>query len=631
MRDLTRPAARPALGRLALVLAAALAGGCAGRGVGRDPIPALPYDGFVVDSGAVNPWTDLVPENDPDPFQFVIMADRTGEAREGVFEDAVRKVNLLGPEFVVCIGDLIEGKEEDAAEIDHEWTEFLEILRPLRMPFFFVPGNHDISNDLAARKWDAHFGRSFYHFVYRRALFLVLNTERMSAGTISDDQVAYVRKVLAANPKVRWTCVFMHKPLWLSRDQTGWETVEALLKGRPYSVFAGHDHVYTKYVRGGRTCIKFATTGGVSALEGPEDGTFDQVAWVTLTDEGPRIANLALDGIFDEDLVTEQTGPLAAAVARAFASDPLLVEGDAFDARTVRLTLANAADFPMKVRAAFGPNPHLVPAPDVIERTVRPKAAETVDVQLVPAGSVPPDAIAPLGLAWTVTCDVPGQRPFQRQGTHWMLVERVRPCPPAPRAVTVDGRLEEWGDLPNLCREPAEVRRDPKTWSGPADGRFRFAVAHDDACLYLAVEVTDDVLVLDPRKAVWDQDGIEVRLDARPEPERSAGRGTGEFQDILLAALSPAAEGGERVCYGRDRLPEGTRVACVRTGTGYAAEIAIPSAYLDAKQGKAWEAFRLNVAVDDFDGPEDRGSQLWWRPDWRHDKNYAGSGTFRRR
>lgn len=307
------------------------------------------------------------------------------------------------------------------------------------------------------------------------------------------------------------------------------------------------------------------------------------------------------------------------------------MEGDAFDSRTVGVRLTNAADLPMKVRATFRANADLRPTPTVIERTVPPKGTEAVDVRLEAPPAAQAGAIAPLALDWAIAFEVPDGPTFRKEGTHWMVVEPVRGCPRRGGAVAIDGRLDDWPALPLECREPAEIRRDPKTWSGPTDGRFRFAVAHDDACLYLAIEVTDDELTLDPKKAVWDQDGIEVRLDARPDPARSGGRGGGEFQDILLIALSPAAEGAEMVCHNRDRLPEGTKVACVRTQTGYAAEIAVPAAYLDAKQGKAWEALRLNVAIDDFDGPKDRGAQLWWRPDWRHDGNYAGSGTFKRR
>src|SRR5690606_12598337 len=56
-----------------------------------------------------NPWTHLKLNNKPGNFQFVIVSDRHGGGRRGVFEDAVRKINLLQPEFVISVGDLIQG------------------------------------------------------------------------------------------------------------------------------------------------------------------------------------------------------------------------------------------------------------------------------------------------------------------------------------------------------------------------------------------------------------------------------------------------------------------------------------------------------------------------------------------
>ena len=57
----------------------------------------------------LNPWSSLDLNNDPNNFQFAIVTDRTGGHRAGVFPDAIRKLNLLQPEFVISVGDLIEG------------------------------------------------------------------------------------------------------------------------------------------------------------------------------------------------------------------------------------------------------------------------------------------------------------------------------------------------------------------------------------------------------------------------------------------------------------------------------------------------------------------------------------------
>jgi len=87
-------------------------------------------------AGRANPWTHLNLNNNPINFQFVILSDRTGGARPGVFADAVRKTNLLEPEFVICIGDLIEGHTEEPAKLEHQWNQFEALVDRLDMPFF---------------------------------------------------------------------------------------------------------------------------------------------------------------------------------------------------------------------------------------------------------------------------------------------------------------------------------------------------------------------------------------------------------------------------------------------------------------------------------------------------------------
>ncbi|MFN8854088.1 MAG: hypothetical protein ACK50P_00890, partial [Planctomycetaceae bacterium] len=51
-----------------------------------------------------NPWTNQPVNRSPGDFQFAIVTDRTGGRRPGIFTEAVRKLNLLQPEFVISVG-----------------------------------------------------------------------------------------------------------------------------------------------------------------------------------------------------------------------------------------------------------------------------------------------------------------------------------------------------------------------------------------------------------------------------------------------------------------------------------------------------------------------------------------------
>ncbi len=265
-----------------------------------------PQGDLVIELENRNPWTHLRVNNNPHNFQFLIVSDRTGGHRPKIFSQAVHQVNLLQPEFVLSVGDLIEGYTEDKEQIDKEWKEFQSYVNKLKMPFFYVPGNHDYTNEVMTREWKQRFGRSYYHFVYKDVLFLLLNTDDPPGrgGNISQEQIEFARKVLKENRKVRWTIVAMHKPLWSYRnlEENGWLEVEKALGERPYTVFAGHRHHYYKFKRNGRNYYQLATTGGGSRLRGIKYGEFDHVVWVTMSDKGPVLANIMLDGIYPENL-----------------------------------------------------------------------------------------------------------------------------------------------------------------------------------------------------------------------------------------------------------------------------------------------------------------------------------------
>ena len=263
-------------------------------------------DELTIDvSSRANPWTHLRLNNDPDNFQFAIVGDRTGDIREGIFKDAVWKVNDLQPEFVMCVGDLIEGYTEEEDELNQQWDQFNNIVGKFEMPFFYVVGNHDITNEIMLPIWKQRLGRQYYHFIYRNVLFLCLNSEdpprAHEFSNFGDVQLEYFKDVLEDNADVRWTLVFLHKPMWDYGDTTNWAKMERLLSGRAYTVFAGHEHEYAKAVRNGQNYYRLATTGGGSGLTGLEDGSFDHIMWVTMTDQGPKVVNLMLDGIFDDD------------------------------------------------------------------------------------------------------------------------------------------------------------------------------------------------------------------------------------------------------------------------------------------------------------------------------------------
>ena len=285
-----------------------------------------------------NPWTHLRFNNDPDNFQFAIVSDRTGGHREGVFGKAVDRLNWLMPEFVMSVGDLIEGYSEDSAEVAAQWAEFDSILAPLEMPFFFVPGNHDISimDDISHREmydqWMARYGKTYYHFIYKDVLFIAMNTNDGEGEMFGEDQIAYALQALEDHPEVRWTFLFMHHPIWRYGELTGFDRIEAALEGRTHTVIAGHTHHYLYEERNDQNYYVLGTTGGGSQLRGPKFGEYDHITWVTMTDNGPKLINLALNGMIDHDITDVASMELARALINNMEVDyQFLANGDMVD------------------------------------------------------------------------------------------------------------------------------------------------------------------------------------------------------------------------------------------------------------------------------------------------------------
>lgn len=279
-----------------------LVGAVAYSGMSRQDAPST-------DTGGKTPWTSLQFNNADDTFRFAIVSDRTGGHREGIFAKAVAQLNLMQPEFVLSVGDLIEGYSDKQPAIEGMWKEFDGFIGKLTMPFFHVPGNHDTANTVMAQYWKNKFGKLYYHFLYKNVLFLCAHTEDFPAGQkqatrISPEQTAYFAKVLEENKNVRHTIVAMHKPVWVQNnaDEIGYTAFEKLLLDRPYTVFAGHVHHYRKFVRHGRNYYQLATTGGGSKLRGLDYGEFDHITWITMKKDTPVLANVLLNGILPEDL-----------------------------------------------------------------------------------------------------------------------------------------------------------------------------------------------------------------------------------------------------------------------------------------------------------------------------------------
>ena len=369
------------------------------------------------------PWTDKDFKNDPAAFQFAIITDRTGGHRAGVFGKAIEKLNLLQPEFVMCVGDLIEGYTKDSLEVNRQWDEFNSILSDLQMRFFYLPGNHDISNSMMHNQWIDRYGKSYYHFKYGDVLFLAFDTNDGDGVLFSKEQVDYFKKAIQENSDVRWTLLFMHHPIWNYREFNGFQEIENLLKDRPYTVYAGHNHRYMHTQRQERNYYILATTGGGSRLLGPKFGQYDHITWVTMSSEGPKMINLQLEGMLNHDISNPETAAMAKSLMNAANFEFVVLNSTTssskFQKGSVYLNIDNTADVPILFKGQFYHNHQLNPENKEIDYSIPAGSSQliTLEVEAIKE-NLDTAQIDPLELDWIMAYQTAKlETPFELNGT----------------------------------------------------------------------------------------------------------------------------------------------------------------------------------------------------------------------
>jgi len=305
-------------------------------------MPAFEYDQNAF-QGA-KPWSSEKFNNKPENFQFAIIGDRSGGTNPlGTFDRAIEQLNWMQPEFVMSVGDYVEGYTAKLDVMEDQWNEFDDIVAKLKMPFFYVRGNHDINTPITRSAWTERRGPSYYSFKYKNVLFIALDTEGSEEShapeleadlseyndlnitdpekakafavevnlmdrvmeivaeeppqiEFSEEQINWFEKVLKDNQDVRWTLVFLHQPVWNNPSES-FKKMDAKIQDRNFTFFAGHTHYYDYDLINGHEYITLASAGATIVADGP--GNVDMISWVTMTENGPEIAGIALKGIFD--------------------------------------------------------------------------------------------------------------------------------------------------------------------------------------------------------------------------------------------------------------------------------------------------------------------------------------------
>jgi len=512
-----------------------------------------------------------------DSFRFVIMGDRTGGHVEGVWAQAVEEVNTLAPDFVMCVGDLIEGYTEDPAELDGMWEEFVALTSRLNAPFFFCPGNHDVSNDMMLREYTARWGengKSYYSFDYRGCHFVILDS--MTAKRLPDfaeEQFTWLEADLAKAEHAQCVLIFYHHRAQQD-DPAFWARMLTLADKDKTIIFNGHWHRHVFENDDGIAVYGLGTTGGAIGPDAHDLGQFHMVAQVTVRDGKPNVAVIPVGQVLPGDFLTDQMLEERQAITESLWISPRATPTG------LEITLRQGNPTQQTLRAQM-----TCVGNDGVAR------CQPVEIAVAPGQTGQARLISHGGLGARIHCSYS----FTSKSLKQDSMTFSQPLPhlvAVPQAkITADGDPSEWEDIAVVAQK---ARKDP------ADSSVAVRLAHDGRHLHLLVEVRDECIYTDDPSTVHN-DSIElywhVPKHEQTQPLNALASGRvdlavpKEGQDVTFSWRIP-----------HDLTPPALTAACRRTEDGYVYELSLPLAEIGARLSlSAGQEMCWRIAVNDRD------------------------------
>ncbi len=246
--------------------------------------------GLVAAGHPANPPASS-PAND---FRFAILGDRTGDAQPGVYEEIWREVDREHPDFVINVGDSIQGGHDSTAT--SEWQALRRLWNRYRYPLYLTPGNHDVWSRESGLIYEQQTGRpTFYSFDYQKAHFIVLDNSEAPdlSDSLPEDQMRFLERDLERNRDREPKFIFFHKPLWLlpvTFQNSRFAFHQLITQYGAYFVVSGHVHQYVHGRLDGVTYLSAPSSGGKLKGQGFDKGWFYGHVAVTVKGSDVEIA-----------------------------------------------------------------------------------------------------------------------------------------------------------------------------------------------------------------------------------------------------------------------------------------------------------------------------------------------------
>jgi hypothetical protein len=433
----------------------------------------------------------------PPAVRFAILGDRCGGHQPGVYEEIVAEIERLRPDFVVTVGDQVEGYSEDSLAIAGMWQEYHAIVSPLTMPLYLTPGNHDILSDIGERFFRREAGAPYRSFDVGDLHFVVLDTGRWErSADLPKAQIDWLTQDLESHRAARHTFVFFHKPFWFDTLVDGLRDPlhDIFVRYGVDAVFCGHDHFYFSGLYDG---IRYTAVGSSGGAADPSlNGTLYQFTWVTVDADGIHIAPIAKDAVYDWETVTASEARLATTIqARGLDCTPSAPVDAQLHVASTRIAVGidnslATADLSDTLRWEVPVGWTVTPPSAPVHLGAGRMISFPFEVSCT--GALYPAPFARLAFRYSPERSVIAQA--------WLRVAREATAHVTNGPVTIDGRLDE------RCWQTPETRTFDAVGNAASAEPVAFYFAYDAENLYLGARCEEsrmDSLVA----AVYERDG----------------------------------------------------------------------------------------------------------------------------
>ncbi|UCD04916.1 MAG: hypothetical protein JSV98_07275 [candidate division WOR-3 bacterium] len=327
---------------------------------------------------------------DDGSLRFVVLGARTGEPVDGVFSDIVDQVSLLSPDMVINVGNLVETAGDDSASIISQWDDVLSTLAVLTCDLYFVPGSHDITNEMTREIYERKTGhKRYYSFDFGNCHFIVLDNSRTAWNPLHEadpEQYAWFINDLEEHNDARHIFVFMNVPYYL--NTTGGQPspfMEQCLKYEVRAVFNGGLGNYMYLNEDGVDYITVGSSGAAMQDNDSGKGNFYHFLYVSVKGDECNVGVIRHGGVLYRNVFTGgDYYSLQRAQQEVVSFTGLVVrEGEKNVSRPCNMTVSNTSSDSVTGSLVweFDPTKYMI-SPAAIELTLGPEESRVYDLDV---------------------------------------------------------------------------------------------------------------------------------------------------------------------------------------------------------------------------------------------------------